>query len=206
MKQRRIYQSEYPYFVTFRTKDNYPLFDELKYTALMSKVIFNSCNIKYFDVLSYQIMPDHVHLLTQNHKIDRTMLNNSAPAERCARGQSNGFNHIITERVSVPAMGPKTVPAMGPKTVPAMSRAICNISQLIYTIKSFFYHELRDQYKINYPIFQRRFYSRTVDTDRYAHTILRYIKHNPVKEGLPPQYHKMPYQHFDGKRIKELLK
>ena len=105
MTQRRIYQSEYPYFVTFRTKDNYPLFDELKYTALMSEVIFNSCNIKYFDVLSYQIMPDHVHLLTQNHKIDRTMLNNSAPAERCARGQSNGFNHIITERVSVPAMG-----------------------------------------------------------------------------------------------------
>jgi len=66
MTQRRILQNEFPYFVTFRTQEGYPLFDKTKYAELLSKVIFKTSLIKRYDVLAYQIMPDHVHLLTYN--------------------------------------------------------------------------------------------------------------------------------------------
>jgi REP element-mobilizing transposase RayT len=71
MTQRRIYQEEYPYFVTFRTLEGYPLFEDEKITGLFAHEIVVSAHIKQYDVLAWQIMPEHVHLLV--YKTDRTL-------------------------------------------------------------------------------------------------------------------------------------
>jgi len=65
--QRRIYQEEFPYFITFRTMEGYPLFEKSKYAALLSHVLFRSCAMKKYVLYAYCIMPDHVHLLAGHH-------------------------------------------------------------------------------------------------------------------------------------------
>jgi len=66
MTQRRIYQDEFPYFVTFRMKEGFRLFEEEKYAELLARIIFKTCKIKKYDCLAFQVMPDHVHILIFN--------------------------------------------------------------------------------------------------------------------------------------------
>ncbi|MBU0707932.1 transposase [Patescibacteria group bacterium] len=180
MTQRRIYQDEYPYFVTFRTKDGYPFFNDSKYTRLLSRIIFKTCEIKCYEVLSYQIMPDHVHLFVNSIK------KASATAESCARGRIKND----PAQVSAPALGD--------------SEGYI-ISQLMYTIKSYFLCELRKECNIPYSIWQKRFHTRIVDADEYLESIVMYIKQNPIKADLQSKYHKMPYQYFDWNIIETIF-
>jgi REP element-mobilizing transposase RayT len=66
MTQRRIYQTQYPYFVTFNTRRGFCTFDNVTCAKILSDVIFQTCRIKNFQILIYQIMPDHVHMLICN--------------------------------------------------------------------------------------------------------------------------------------------
>jgi len=176
MTQRRIYQDEYPYFVTIRTKENIPLFDNIEYAILFAKVIYKKCRIKHFDVLSYQIMPDHVHLLII-HKYHQAQ-----PAV-----VARHFNKKTSAGTA------------------ARARRIFNISELIHGIKSYYYSQMNDQYGINFQFFQPRFYSRIVNDNKYLKNTIHYIKHNPVKENLPSKYRQSPYQYFDWGKINNLF-
>ena len=98
--------------------------------------------------------------------------------------------------------------------VPALARAPTagcarrgdyTISDLIHGIKSYYCGAIRKQYGINYPIFQRRFYTRIINANEYLDTVIEYIKNNPIKENLPKKYHKMPYQYFDWLKIRNLI-
>ncbi len=89
--------------------------------------------------------------------------------------------------------------------VPAIGDSYYNISQFMYTLKTFFVKELREKYNISYPILQKRFYTRIVNRDKYFGVIVDYIKNNPIKEGLPRQYHKKPYQYFNWQLIEKLF-
>jgi REP element-mobilizing transposase RayT len=171
MTQRRIYQEEFPYFVTLRTQDGYSLFEDEKMAGLLSEIIFNAGRLKQYDILAYQIMPDHVHVLIYNQypRAQASLpaivyLNDCAPAEGCARRDFN-------------------------------------VSQLIHSIKSYYCDQIRDKYRINYPIWQKRFYTRIVNNRRYLHAVIGYIKNNPIKAKLPNKYNKMPYQYFDWPKI-----
>jgi REP element-mobilizing transposase RayT len=73
MTQRRIYQNEFPYFVTFRTREGFALFEDAETAALLSGIMFNAGILKQYNILAYQIMPEHVHLLTQCIITDRTL-------------------------------------------------------------------------------------------------------------------------------------
>jgi len=101
MTQRRIYQDEFPYFITTKTRDGIWFFEK-KYSKILSDIIFYSCKLKNYILYAYCIMPDHLHMLIKQivNNIDPT-----APAERCA---GFGFgNHSILNpaRVSEPAVG-----------------------------------------------------------------------------------------------------
>ncbi len=54
-------------------------------------------------------------------------------------------------------------------------------------------------------IWQKRFYTRIVNTDHYFGTVIEYIRHNPIKAELPKRYQRTPYQYVDGKGIERLL-
>ncbi|MDD5566755.1 MAG: transposase [Patescibacteria group bacterium] len=173
MTQRRIYQDEYPYFVTFRTNGGVPIFEDTKTATLLSDIIFKAGKLKGFDVLSYQIMPDHVHLL-----VNQTP---QAHLSAGARGHS-----IVSAGAETRARGN-------------------NISQFMYSIKSYFIKQLRDKHGIMNSVWQRRFYTRIVNTEKYLETVLYYIKNNPVKASLQKKYYRVPYQYISWVKIRKLF-
>ncbi|MFA5106782.1 MAG: transposase [Patescibacteria group bacterium] len=173
MTQRRIYQTEFPYFVTFRTSGDNPFFEETKYAALLSNIIFQAGKLKGYDILSYQIMPDHVHLLV--YKTSQAHL-------------------------SVGARRGKHVSA-GAET---RARGF-NISQFMYSVKSYFIRQIRDEDGIMDSIWQKRFYTRIINTDEYFETVIHYIQNNTVKAALPDKYRRKPYQYVDWVAIEEII-
>lgn len=179
MTQRRIYQEEYPYFVTFCTREGLRLFEELKYAEWLSRDIFVSTRLKYFNVLAYQIMPDHVHLLVWQ---DARRVSYMRTLEKVRLGVGDNHNKQHPSALSLEC-----------------DPVIPNISHLIQSIKGNF---SRRVHRGN--IWQRRFHTRIVHTDRYFHAIIRYIRCNPIKAELPPQFRRMPYQYCDNKMIREL--
>jgi len=183
MTQRRIYQNEFPYFITFRTRENYPLFEDTKMTGLLANIIFNAGRLKRYDILAYQIMPDHVHLL---------VCQTEATAGGDTRVRRSGGRRFRphTSRVSVPAMGSKTPPT---------------ISDLMYTIKSYFIKQIRTNHDISYSIWHTRFYTRIVSTRKYLRTVIEYIKYNPIKAGLPDKYCRPPYRYFTKLKTNNLF-
>lgn len=184
MTQRRIHQSEYPYFVTFRTRADLWLFDDIEYAEILRKIMINAGRLKRFDILAYQIMPDHVHILVKQN----TFASVAASI------------HIPRTRASAPAIGGVGVSA--PRDGCARGE---NVSQFMHCVKSYFAAEIRNRFGINYSVLQPRFYTRIVDTDAYLRTVIEYIRYNPVASELPAKYHAAPYQFVDGKKIKRLL-
>ncbi|MDD5342322.1 MAG: transposase [Patescibacteria group bacterium] len=197
MTQRRIYQDEYPYFVTFRTNEGLPFFEDIKYTRLLSRVIFKTCNIKCFDVISYQIMPDHIHLLV--------MKNTRAQPAVVARGRTY-MTAVVARQIK--NVRHKTTNAGTAARVRNGEREDggYNITDLLHGIKSYFINELRKKHDIPYTIWQRRFYTRIINNDEYFKAVLNYIKRNPIKGSLPSKYHKSPYQYFNWDIISKTLK
>lgn len=169
MTQRRIYQKEYPYFVTWRVQDGYQLFEEVKIAELLAQVIMKTCTIKRYNILALQIMPDHIHLLIHDRARAAVPalpdVKQSAPTAECA--QDDEFT----------------------------------ISELMHGIKSFFCDQVRDQYGINFPFWQKRFYIRIVNTGTYINTVIDYIRHNPAKVKLSLRYYKYPYQYINLREI-----
>ncbi len=176
MTQRRIYQNEYPYFVTFRTREGFRLFENVEMAGLMSRVIFKTCDLKRFDVLAFQTMPDHVHILV--NKIA------TAPAAGCG------------VRINTPRAQPAVVARPSKKFT---------ISDLMHGIKSYYCEMVRNELDINFPFFQKRFYTRIVDTPRYLETVIHYIQNNPTKAELSERFKKPPYQFIDWKKIYTLF-
>ncbi|MFH0804752.1 MAG: transposase [Patescibacteria group bacterium] len=170
--------------MTFRTAGGYAMFEDEKMTGLLARTMFNAATLKRYDILAYQIMPDHVHVLVCSRY---ACMNTSAGGDTHARGWGNGGAPPRPERVSVPAMGP--------------SNKQPNISDLIYAIKSFYFVAARGQFGINFSFWQRRFYTSIVITPEYLHTIIEYIKHNPVKGELPEKYCRLPHQFVNWEKI-----
>ena len=75
----------------------------------------------------------------------------------------------------------------------------------MYTVKSYFINELRNKHDIPYSTWQKRFYTKIVDTRNYLKTVIRYIQNNPAKAGLPAEYQKSPYQYFDWAKLRKLM-
>ncbi|MDD5566757.1 MAG: transposase [Patescibacteria group bacterium] len=211
MTQRRIYQDEYPYFVTFRTNEGSTLFEETKYAILLSHIIFKAGRIKHYHIISYQIMPDHVHLLVYN----KPQAQASVPARTSkTSARTSNIHRATTDLPAVLWQAGSCTRGMVKTNGAHLSAGArgrqyyrdYNISQLLYTIKSHFINELRKKHDIPYTIWQRRFYTRIINNDEYFKAVLNYIKRNPIKGLLPRKYHKSPYQYFNWDIISKTLK
>lgn len=208
MTQRRIYQDEFPYFVTTNTRDRRPFFDDIRYARLLHKVIIKSCWIKNCLVYAFCVMPDHLHLLVGK---DPTQ------PQRVALGSDRGFDIPIDPmRPHPPACcrrrraGRVTLGLRNGVDAPNAGRcarvdAKFDISQVMHAIKSYYYLAMRTQHGINYPIWQPRFNTRIVDTEERLRNTIEYIKNNPIKAGLPKKYQKLPYMYFNWELIYQLF-
>jgi len=73
---KRFYVENYPYFVTTATYKKKPLFVDTKKAEILKNVIYNFRSHKRYLVLSFVIMPDHLHLLlvpAKNYDISKIM-------------------------------------------------------------------------------------------------------------------------------------
>jgi len=148
----------------------------------MAGIIFNAGQLKRFDILAYQIMPDHVHLLVYHH----LRAHPSVGALHSKMGSAG------------------TLQFYSGSTRDARARGKYNVSQLMHAIKSYYCDQIRDQYGINYPILQPRFYTRIVTTRKYLSIVIEYIKYNPVKADLLSKYYKLSYQFVNWRKIEKL--
>lgn len=63
MSQRRIFVDGEIYFITTRTFDKYPVFENIKFCQiLLNNICYYRKKLK-FKLLAYCILPDHLHLL-----------------------------------------------------------------------------------------------------------------------------------------------
>lgn len=187
MTQRRIYQEEYPYFITFRTQDGFSLFEETKMARLLANEIFISAHIKRYDVLAFQIMPDHAHLLTHIINPDRMLFELDRTLESVRSEMMNDDIPSPTDRTFSKVRSDKL-------------KNQFTISDLMQSIKGNFSRKIHMG-----NIWQKRFYARIVTTDEYLRTAVEYIINNPIKAALPRKYHDWPYQFIHWEKINELL-
>lgn len=185
MTQRRIYQSEYPYSVTFRTCSGISHFERTECAALLSRIMFRTGERKGYDILAYQIMPDHVHLAVLQRP----------PARLSAGALGSRLTGTMYPIASIPKH---------PSAATESRARGENISQFMYTLKSYFVHRMRESFNVTDPIWQKRFYAKIINTTEYLEATIRYFKQNPIKKSLPNKYHQMPFQFFDLERIRTL--
>jgi REP element-mobilizing transposase RayT len=182
MTQRRIYQDEYPYFVTFRVAESQPLFEDEKMAEQLSEIILNAGRLKRYEILAYQIMPEHVHVLVNNIS-ERTLEN--------VRSVGDMKDLILTEstlsRVRIDKNRMRSVDSF-------------NISDLLQSIKGNFSRKIHEG-----NIWQKRFYTKIVNTHKYLETVIQYIENNPIKAELPKKYQQKPYQYFNWPKIHALF-
>jgi REP element-mobilizing transposase RayT len=186
MTQRRIYQNECPYFITFNTAKGEPVFEDAELAQALAQTMRNAARLKGWTILAYQIMPNHVHLLVQQQYHSEIDGDRAAAESRARRTK---LTPVFPAQVSVPAMGK-------PRKRPT-------ISDFMYTVKSYFLEILRKKYDIRNSIWQPRFNSRIVNTEKYLTTVIEYIQYNPTKDGLPARYTKSPYRFINMRKIKE---
>ena len=177
MTQRRIHQDAYPYFITFNTAKGESVFEEEKLAKALAQTMRNAARLKGWTILAYQIMPNHIHLLTSKRMLE------SMRSEDETKMDIQKFPERTLSRVRDPKQNHTH-----------------SISDLMQSIKGNFSYK----HKLG-PIWQPRFYSRIVNTEKYLTTVVGYIQCNPVKDGLPPRYTKPPYQYFNWRKIKEAL-
>lgn len=144
-----------------------PWFEETKYAELLRKEILTSAHLKRFDVLAFQIMPNHVHVLVIKRTLESVRL---------------GINKkISTERTFSKVRE-------------------YNISHLMQSIRGNFSRKVDRG-----NLWQRRFYTKIIDTPRYLETIIEYMHCNPVKENLLAKYERAPYRYTDTPSISALF-
>jgi len=65
---KRFYVENYPYFITTATCKKKRIFANKRKAEILKDVIYNFRNQKRYLLLSFVIMPDHLHLLLVPHK------------------------------------------------------------------------------------------------------------------------------------------
>lgn len=183
--QRRIYQNDYPYFITTNTTFRQPWFENGMLAERLAGCIVFGCRIKGFILLAYCMLPDHVHMLVMKQPLQRTL-----SSVRC-----------MDKNPSTPQRG--------------LSSPCCTqntISDLVQSIKGTFSRASRlfPSFDEVEKIWQPRFTpdqvrGRIVNTQRRLRNTLQYIRFNHQKHDLPEQPHgQPPYVFLDERATAEM--
>lgn len=75
-----------------------------------------------------------------------------------------------------------------------------NISELMQSIKGNFSRKVGQG-----NVWQPRFYTKIVTTPEYLTTVVKYMRHNPIKDELPKKYERKPYRYTDTGRLSAMF-
>jgi REP element-mobilizing transposase RayT len=92
MTQRRICQTEFPYFVTPAVRRRLPFFEDTHYAALLQAAIMDRTTALHCDLFGHATLLDHVHLLlkpSEEANISKIMQQIKSSAARNLRLNAN---------------------------------------------------------------------------------------------------------------------
>ena len=93
--QKRIYLDRVVYFVTAKTKYNYPYFNDEILANYMMEIIKIGCIFKQCELLGFVIIPDHIHMLIK----PTNKYNISAYLHFIKRHSSRNINLLISKNL-----------------------------------------------------------------------------------------------------------
>ncbi|MFA6587460.1 MAG: transposase [Patescibacteria group bacterium] len=218
MKPRRIHQTDFPYFITTKVKGNKSFFDNVEYSELLNDVIINTCKLKGYLLVSFCIMPDHLHLIVWQDP--ELLITNPARAALPASGHGKSISTVATGgcagvgEAAESAVNTRaglisikdTLPNSKTPAQAALPGRVQTISDLMHGIKSYFIERLRVLYQINDFSWQPSFHFRILSSDEAAKTAIKYIQTNPIKTKLTEKFTQKPYQYLDEGLVQGVLK
>ncbi|MBU0707270.1 transposase [Patescibacteria group bacterium] len=183
LTQRAFYQNEYPYFVTTNVSYHRWAFDDIGKAGKLASVVFRACKLKRFDLISFCILPEYVHLLVKKHEYHTI---GECALERAHCGGGNGVLSVTPQSgLSSPRCG--------------KDGHAPTLSDLMQSIKGTFSRSIGCG-----RFWQPRFYYQIVNTDQRLYNTQKYIKNNYQKHDLSKKYSKYPYVYLDKDILREL--
>ena len=180
MTQRRIYQCDLPYHITFNVLNREWFFDDETKAGILHEIILNAGDIKNHTIYQFCIMPDHVHILCKTDDHTNTWFpHRTLEKVRCGDGDTHGTTSFRNE----------PFPGCG-----------AALSDFVQSIKGTFSRKIHMGH-----IWQRRFYDEIIQTEEQLESIIHYITHNPIEASLPEKWGKHPYQYKNDGLTEQLF-
>jgi len=162
--QRRIYQTEYPYFVTFVTVERVWVFDDTGLAERMARTIVTSCELKGWLPMAFSILPDHVHLVAARVQSTSRTLEKVRSEDYLFQSTLSRVRRSKQHRQEV------------------------SVSQLVQSIKGTFSRDIHEG-----RFWQPRFHARIIISERQRLATFTYVTHNYARHDLPERYATWPY-------------
>lgn len=164
--QKRIYIPEAIYFLTTKTKDNFPYFKDVRLAELLMQEIGLALKIKQFRVFAYVIITDHLHILLQ-------------PVGKCNISQcmftiKKQFTHEANRLLGFNSENP------APHHVG--ERTFVRLRKYIHDNKNTYAHG-NNHPRLHFE-WQSSFHDHIIRSDEDLYTHIEYIRYNPEKHGL----------------------
>ncbi|MDD5342329.1 MAG: transposase [Patescibacteria group bacterium] len=175
--QKRIYIENAIYFVTTKTKDNYPYFRNEILTGLFINRLSIAEQSMRFRLFGFVVIPDHVHILIQpsgKYNISKIMFT-----------IKKQFSHEVNRLIGVNSRIATTV---GEQALVRLRRFV--ITHKIYIRKFGWLKSYHDHIILNDKDFNRH---------------VEYLRLNPIKHGLVKEGEYYPYLYINEKLIHEIF-
>ena len=204
MTQRRIYQSAFPYHITFNTLHREWIFEDEKKARLLHEIILNAGDLKNHTIYQFCIMPDHVHLLCKTDEVvgpHRGLAGDRSP-RTLERVRCDGGGSYVFCRVPFPGCDVKNPnnPFCDAETVRTGGTCGAALSNFVQSIKGTFSRKMNMGH-----IWHRRFHDEIIERDDQLLNTIEYIEQNPLSDELPEKWQKYPYQYYNHDLIQKLF-
>lgn len=156
------------FFVTSVTYRRRRFFVRPDRAVHLGAVIHFACRLKGFRVILYAILPDHFHLLVQRLPVS------TAPRRLESRrgGRPDSESETLSTR----------------RRRSSRRRSLYTIGQLVQSIKGNYSYQLPRG-----TFWKKSYHGRSIYSDLYYRRILRYVRFNAVKHGLPAAHQQPPF-------------
>ncbi len=171
--QKRIYEDGFVYFVTSKTKDSFPFFQEEIFCDLWIEELKLCKELKKFELYAFCLLPNHFHLLLKpNDK------NNISEIMRSLKTNfSRNINRVISrEKIHLPRK--------------ARSRDLAFVvhEQCLQKLQIQFHKKYENSFPFSEFKWQSSFHDHIIRNEKDLENHFNYTTYNFQKHGLPDNW------------------
>ncbi|MFH0852834.1 MAG: transposase [bacterium] len=162
------------YFVTTNTHYRRKLFLDDRYAEIVVNTLFFIQKSKWIDLIAYVVMPDGLHVMFE--LIGRKNVSQVMHSVKSMVAYKISQRYYPQHSRSFHALAGRKQTRRGVSPHRAGSRLLFLIQHVAGEAPS-----MRKKY---IRVWQKSFYDRVVDNEKYFNNLINYIHYNPVKDGL----------------------